>query len=377
MLSALCIDVGDNRNEKDDGSPLFSLPVIFASAQEQAAGGLGAVGYIGADSYREGYSGGIINYNLVQWKPVENQIHYETGELVKEQVTIVESSRFDYPTRTDPVQSETINLAHFLIDDDLKTKWWSAIDEMEAWIEIDLGNPALRIQDEDSRWFFLWKYQDQIEAGWDIPYLDGGLIGFHIDEVIIYWSESYASSDYKIQSSIDRIQWKDRAVKLSMPNRYDRVDSIPGWSSQGVGNTRYVRITMVERGYAKTAWGMRTSEAIEKEDPLGGAQVPEGNRARARQLSSSSLGADAEKARNKRDPGWNPHEVGSRLLQYITRQEQSEIGKDRDIGVGTERTVYGIREIKLIGPEPSEASNIVSYLHHVVALLILVAIVLA
>ena len=115
-------------------------------------------------SHDRRYSGGVINYNLVQWKPAKNQMHYETGEPVIDQVTIIESSRFDYPTLVDPVQSETINLAHFLIDDDLKTKWWSAIDEMEAWIEIDLGNPAVRITDDDSRWFFLWKYQDQIDV---------------------------------------------------------------------------------------------------------------------------------------------------------------------------------------------------------------------
>ncbi len=316
--------------------------VRIASAQEGDGGGLGAIGYVGADSYREGYSGGVINYDLVQWKPAKNQMHYETGEPVIDQVTIIESSRFDYPTLVDPVQSETINLAHFLIDDDLKTKWWSAIDEMEAWIEIDLGNPAVRITDDDSRWFFLWKYQDQIDAGWDIPYLDGGLIGFHIDEVVIYWSEMYACSDYKIQSSIDKIQWKDRAVKLNMPNIYDRVDSIQGWSSQGVGNTRYVRITMVERGYAKTAWGMRTSEAMDNEDPLGGAQVPEGNRRSRRRRRRSLLGEGLRR-------------FGRNLLQFITREEQANIGRDRDGAVDTERTVYGIREIKLIGPEPSTA----------------------
>ena len=328
-------------NHRDRHCSSTSSFPLLASAQEDG-GGLGAIGYVGADSYREGYSGGVINYDLVQWTPGKNQVHYETGELVVNQVTIVESSRFDYPTRVDPVQSETINLAHFLIDDDLKTKWWSAIDEMEAWIEIDLGNPAVRIMDDDSRWFFLWKYQDQIDAGWDIPYLDGGLIGFHIDEVVIYWSEMYASSDYKIQSSIDKIQWKDRAVKLNMPNVYDRVDSIQGWSSQGVGNTRYVRITMVERGFAKTAWGMRTSEAIGNEDPLGGAQVPEGNGRRSRRRSLLGDGVRS----------W-----GRNLLQFITRAEQANIGKDRDGAVDTERTVYGIREIKLIGPEPSRAAR--------------------
>eukprot|EP00946_MAST-07B_sp_MAST-7B-sp1_P003552 g3552.t1 len=334
LLIALAPPLANRQPAAAPSAPLLAR----AQGGDDMSADLGAVGYVGADSYREGYSGGVINADLVQWKPEKGQIHYETGELVKEQVTIVESSRFDYPTRTDPVQSETINLAHFLIDDDLKTKWWSAIDEMEAWIEIDLGNPIVRITDDDSRWFFMWKYQDQIDAAWDIPYLDGGLIGFHIDEVIIYWSEMYASSDYKIQSSIDKIQWKDRAVKLNMPNVYDRVDSIQGWSSQGVGNTRYIRITMVERGYAKTAWGMRTSEALENEDPLGGAQVPAGNRRRL--LFSDSV-----------------RRWGRNLLQYITRDEQGNIGRDRDGGVSTERTVYGIREIKLIGPEPSQAGG--------------------
>lgn len=291
-------------------------------AAPQTAASAGA-GFVGPDTYREGYSGGKINANLVNWKPQADAVHYKTNQPVEPQVTIVESSRFKYPTRQDPVQSETVNLAPFLIDGNLNTKWWSAIDEMQAWVEIDLGNPALRIGDEESRNFFLWKYEDQIEAGKDLPWLDGGLIGFHIDQVVIRWSEMYASSDYKIQSSIDQIQWKDRAVKLAMPNVYDRVDYIQGWSAQGVGNTRWMRITMVERVYAKTAWGMRTDA-----DRGTGSDVDAGAGGRRRSL-----------------------------LQFITREEQGQIGTNRDEATNTERTVYGIREIEVIGPEPSVAGR--------------------
>ena len=37
---------------------------------------------------------------------------------------------------------------------------------------------------------------------------------------------------------MDDVQWKDRVVKQDMPTEYDRVDTLPGWSTQGVGNTR-------------------------------------------------------------------------------------------------------------------------------------------
>ena len=333
-------------------------------------------GYVGPDTYREGYSGGELSTNLVQWKvPEGGIIHYETGDNIMEQVTIVESSRYKYPTKADPEQSTAINLAHFLIDADIKTKWWSAIDELQSWIEIDLGNPAVRITDEDSQWFFLWKFADQIEAGADILYLDGGLIGFHIDQVVIRWSENFASADYKIQSSIDKIQWKDRAVQLEMPNEFDRVDIIPGWSVQGVGNTRYLRVTMVSRVYAKNAWGNREGLAWEKEQAEKAAKEKEAATAAAaeeagegsgrrmlRWCASMLFGEESKIVNNDSPVFYGGRHPGSRVLEYngmpsdegfITPEEQYEIGKNRDAGTATERTVYGIREIEIIGPEPS------------------------
>ena len=342
-------------------------------------------GYVGADTYREGYSGGNIAANLVLWvlpAPKTYQHYEEPYPYIEEQVTIVESSRYKYPTKADPEQSTAINLAHFLIDADIKTKWWSAIDELQSWIEIDLGNPAHRIRDEDSQQFFLWKYQDQIDAGKEIDYLDGGLIGFHVDAVIIRWSEMFASADYKIQSSIDKIQWKDRAVQLEMPNVYDRVDVIPGWSVQGVGNTRYLRLTMVGRVFAKNAWGMREGPAWEKAEKERKAKekanaaaaeaeaAGEGDGGRRRFLDTWSVSASAwwtwlwdnggirgdahhgDDFDRFEDPSIF---YGGRQLSdgFITKEEQYDIGKTRDAGTGTERTVYGIREIEIIGPEPS------------------------
>ena len=323
-------------------------------------------GFVAADTYREGYSGGNIEANLVLWNlPADGINHYEEPyPLIVEQVTIVESSRYKYPTKADPEQSTAINLAHFIIDADVQTKWWSAIDETQSWIEIDMGNPALRITDEESQTFFLWKYKDQVEAGKEIKYLDGGLIGFHVDAVVIRWSEMFASADYKVQSSIDKIQWKDRAVQLEMPNVYDRVDVIPGWSVQGVGNTRYLRVTMVERVFAKNAWGSREGLAWERTEDERNAKAQADAAAKAADAAGEGgarrlLRAFWHTVRGKlwgresvREP---PVFYGGRQLSdgYITKEEQYEIGKNRDAGTATERTVYGIREIEIIGPEPS------------------------
>ena len=378
-----------------------------ATAAPPATGGTttAVAGYVGPDTYREGYSGGDLQNNLVLWKlPEGGKQHYvKPYPYIPEQVTILESSRFKYPTKADPEQSTAINLAHFIIDSNLQTKWWSAIDELQSWIEIDLGNPAHRIKDEDSLNFFLWKYYDQIEAGRDIEYLDGGLIGFHIDRVVIRWSEMFASADYKIQSSIDKIQWKDRAVQLEMPNEYDRVDIIPGWSVQGVGNTRYLRITMVERVYAKNAWGNREGIAWDKEQKEKAAAA----NAAASAAAASAAGEDGGGRRlwNYFSMLWNHGLRGSdsndgydgydgyyddnfvfyggtdprRNLGYnnmpsdegfITPEEQYEIGQNRDAAAGTERTVYGIREIEIIGPVPSNGVR-----HWISSSLVLVVVV--
>jgi hypothetical protein len=367
-----------------------------AAAGDSGAGVQAVSGYVGPDSYREGYSGGDLQNNLVLWKLPEGGIqHYEEPyPYIVEQVTILESSRYKYPTKQDPEQSTAVNLAHFIIDSDLKTKWWSAIDELQSWIEIDLGNPAHRIRDEDSQNFFLWKFEDQIDAGKEIEYLDGGLIGFHIDQVIIRWSEMFASADYKIQSSIDKIQWKDRAVQLEMPNVYDRVDIIPGWSVQGVGNTRYLRITMVERVYAKNAWGMREGVAWKKVQEEEAAAARAAAAAAEAEASGENAGGRRRRVWSSLSALWNnglrvhavpvngdievaePHVYyggydprksnKERKLSYsnmpsdegfITPEEQYNIGRDRDGTTETERTVYGIREIEVIGPEPSSSTT--------------------
>ena len=33
------------------------------------------------------------------------------------------------------------------------------------------------------------------------------------------------------------------------------VDTLPGWSTQGIGNTRFVRFTYILRVYPKDTWG--------------------------------------------------------------------------------------------------------------------------
>ena len=255
--------------------------------------------FLGPDTYREGYSGGKLDANLVLWKPYDGAPEGgRFGDETKPQVEIKQSSRHKYPTKEQPKESQTINEAFMIIDDSLKTYWWSALDERQSWIEINLGNPIVRIQDVISRDFFIWKYQDNIDSAVEIHYLKetGGLCGFHIDQVTIYWAQLYAARDYKVMSSVDRIQWKDRSVQIDMPNLYDRVDVIPGWSTQGIGNTRYIRFVMVDRVTARNEWG-------------------------------NCDRADCTRRR--------------RLLQAPANEE----------------TVYGIREIVVTGPEPSSAAR--------------------
>eukprot|EP00943_MAST-04B_sp_MAST-4B-sp1_P001688 g1688.t1 len=217
--------------------------------------------YIGADTYREGYaSGSILNLCL---PPEENrprcnkdlvcQVPPETDPMVW--TTIAASSKFVVPTKKQPNLNPSITTIDQVIDGKLNTKWWSAWDETEAWVQINLGSPIDRIKDRDSYEFFTWKYKDNMDAGKDINYLKDGLIGFHIDKCIIRWDAWYAAMDYVVRSSMDDVQWKDRVVKQDMPTEYDRVDSLPGWSTQGIGNTRFVRFTYILRVYPKDAWG--------------------------------------------------------------------------------------------------------------------------
>ena len=247
--------------------------------------------YIGPDEYREGYATGPI-VNLCT-KPEEGRLTCNI-DLICEDPTlkpggelrwaeISASSQFVVPDKKQPNPNPSITTSQMVIDGSLTTKWWSAWDELEAWVEINLNSPIDRIQDADSYNFFTWKFKDQIEAGKDINYLKDGLIGFHIDKCIIRWDGWYSSMDYKVMSSLDRVQWKDRIVKQNMPTEFDRVDELPGWSTQGPGNTRYVKIQFVTRVIPLNDWG-------------------------------------------------------TGLVDPLTK----------------ERTAYGIREIELIGPEPSE-----------------------
>ena len=217
--------------------------------------------YIGADTYREGYaSGPILNLCLA---PEDGRTRCNKDLVCEEPkeddpmvwTTIAASSKFVVPTKVQPNLNPSITTIDQVIDGSLKTKWWSAWDETEAWVQINLGSPLDRIKDRDSYEFFAWKYKDNIEAGKDINYLKDGLTGFHIDKCIIRWDAWYAAMDYVVRSSMDDVQWKDRVVKQDMPTDYDRVDTLPGWSTQGIGNTRYVRFTYILRVYPKDAWG--------------------------------------------------------------------------------------------------------------------------
>ena len=76
-------------------------------------------GYIGPDTYREGYSGGTLDANLVDYACEE--------EGKDDCVVIYESSRHNYPTKEQPRESPTVNIATFLIDGNMGTVWWSAI----------------------------------------------------------------------------------------------------------------------------------------------------------------------------------------------------------------------------------------------------------
>ena len=266
---------------------LFSLIFFFAIRPCKPQ-------YIGADEYREGYATGPI-VNLCS-KPGEGRLVCNR-DMVCEDPTlkpkglpptwteISASSQFVVPGKKQPNLNPSITTIQMVIDGSITTKWWSAWDETEAWVEINLNSPVDRIQDAESYEFFTWKFKDQIEAGKDINYLKDGLVGFHIDKCIIRWDGWYSSMDYKVMSSLDRVQWKDRVVKQNMPTVFDRVDDLPGWSTQGPGNTRYVKIQFVTRVFPLNEWGAGTKDSLTRE-----------------------------------------------------------------------RTTYGIREIELIGPEPS-ASN--------------------
>jgi hypothetical protein len=217
--------------------------------------------YIGADTYREGYaSGPILNLCLPPGKdrPVCNKdlvCEVPPEDRPLEWTTIAASSRYVEPDTKQPKLNPSVTTIDKLIDGDITTKWWSAWDETEAWVQINLGSPLDRIKERDGYEFFTWKYKDNMEAGKDINYLKDGLIGFHIDTCIIRWDAWYAAMDYVVRSSMDDVQWKDRVVKQDMPTEYDRVDTLPGWSTQGIGNTRYVRFTYILRVYPKDAWG--------------------------------------------------------------------------------------------------------------------------
>ena len=111
--------------------------------------------YIGADTYREGYATGpILNLCLPpeENRPVCNkdlvcEVPREDSPPL-EWTTIAASSRYVEPDTKQPKLNPSITTIDQLIDGDLTTKWWSAWDETEAWVQINLGSPLDRIKDK-------------------------------------------------------------------------------------------------------------------------------------------------------------------------------------------------------------------------------------
>ena len=98
----------------------------------------------------------------------------------------------------------------YVLIGNFNTYWWSDPAAETAWWEVDLHDPRNRIEDEESRHWFEWKYQEKIELNEEIG-MEATPIQYHVFSVVIHWYGWYAAKEYKVLSSNNGMVWDERA----------------------------------------------------------------------------------------------------------------------------------------------------------------------